>query len=147
MSHLLEPGGLLVLAVPSNPREWRWDDDFYGHWRRYTVGELEAKLGEAGLAPVDFWDFTWPAFWALRRVYTRLKRPPATIADKRLATEASATVNAWDLPLVARALDASAPLWRPLSALQFRLFRDATARGHELFALARKRGSGAANMR
>ena len=58
---LLAPGGQLLLAVPSNPREWRWDDDFYGHFRRYTVAELRAKLAEAGLQPQAFWDFTFPS--------------------------------------------------------------------------------------
>jgi len=39
---------------------------------------------------------------------------------------------------VSRILDGSALLWRPLHPLQFKLFRNATARGHEFFALARK---------
>jgi hypothetical protein len=123
--------------VPSNPREWRWDDDFYGHYRRYTVAELTARLDEAGLQAIEFWDFTYPVFWALRRLYTRMKAPPAIAGDRDAATKASATVNAWDLPLVSRALDRSAALWRPLQAVQFRFFRHATSRGHEFFALAR----------
>ena len=65
---LLAPGGALLLAVPSNPREWRWDDDFYGHVRRYTEGDLRAKIADAGLEPQAFWDFTFPLYWALRRV-------------------------------------------------------------------------------
>ena len=138
-ARLLAPGGHLVLAVPSNPREWRWDDDFYGHFRRYTREELGAKLERAGFVPQAFWDFTWPLFWAMRRAYTRIKRPVAVADDKLTATKASATVNAWQMPLVARVLHASAPLWRPLRPLQFRLFRHATARGHEFFALAQKR--------
>jgi SAM-dependent methyltransferase len=135
---LLQPGGHLLIAVPSNPREWRWDDDFYGHFRRYTVDELTAKLADAGMQSQAFWDFTFPLFWAMRRAYTRVKRPPALPSDPQTATRASATVSAWELPLVSRVLDGSAVLWRPLHPLQFRLFRNATARGHELFALARK---------
>ena len=50
VSGLLEEGGSLVLAVPSNPRCWGWDDDFYGHVRRYTLPEIEKKLAEAGLS-------------------------------------------------------------------------------------------------
>lgn len=134
----LRPGGYLLLAVPSNPREWRWDDDFYGHFRRYTREDLSDKLAHAGLAPVDFWDFTFPAFWAMRRLYTRLKTSPTGIDDKAAATKASATVSAWDMPVVARLLDTTAALWKPVYHLQFRLFRNATARGHEFFALARK---------
>jgi SAM-dependent methyltransferase len=85
----LVPGGQLLVAVPSNPREWRWDDDFYGHFRRYTVAELTRKLIDAGLEPQVFWDFTYPVFWAMRRTYTRLK-PAPPISDKSVATRASA---------------------------------------------------------
>ena len=138
IARLLAPGGHVLVAVPSNPREWRWDDDFYGHVRRYTVAELEAKLSGAGLVPRDVWDFTWPWFWAMRRVYTRLKRPVKAGADAEAATKASATVNAFDVPLLARALDRTAVLWWPLHRLQFALFRNATERGHEVFALAQK---------
>jgi SAM-dependent methyltransferase len=138
IANLLQPGGQLLIAVPSNPREWRWDDDFYGHFRRYTVDELAAKLADAGMQSQAFWDFTFPLFWALRRAYTRVKRPPGPAGDPEAATRASATVSAWELPLVSRVLDRSAVLWRPLHPLQFRLFRNATARGHEFFALARK---------
>jgi len=102
---LLNPGGRLLLAVPSNPREWRWDDDFYGHFRRYTVDDLSARLAGAGLAPVAFWDFTYPVFWAMRRAYTRLKRAAPVTEDKEASTKASATRNAWDLPFVSRVLD------------------------------------------
>jgi SAM-dependent methyltransferase len=135
---LLAPGGQLLLAVPSNPREWRWDDDFYGHFRRYTVAELRAKLAEAGLQPQAFWDFTFPLYWSMRRAYTRIKAPAGMRSDKAAATMASATVNAWSLPLLSGVLDRTAPLWRPLNRLQFRFFRHATDRGHEFFALARK---------
>ncbi len=135
---LLLPGGQLLLAVPCNPREWRWDDEFYGHFRRYTVAGLTHKLAAAGLSPQVFWDFTFPVYWAMRRVYTRLKAAPVRVEDKTAATMASATVNAWDLSLFSRLLDASAILWRPLNQLQFRFFRHMTGRGHEFFALARK---------
>jgi SAM-dependent methyltransferase len=134
----LAPGGHLVLAVPSNPREWRWDDDFYGHCRRYTVDDLRGKLGQAGLQPLAFWDFTFPVFWAMRRAYTRFKSPPASAADKIAATRASATVNAWDVPVLSKLLDAASFAWTPVYALQFRWFRDTPSRGHEMFALAQK---------
>ena len=41
---------------------------------------------------------------------------------------------------MSRVLDRTAALWLPLYWLQFRLFRGATAMGHEFFALARKPG-------
>lgn len=138
LGRLLGAEGALLLAVPSNPREWRWDDDFYGHFRRYTVEDLGARLAQAGLEARVFWDFTYPVFWAMRRAYTRIKRPPAVAGDRKTATRASALRNAWDMPLVSGLLDRTGLLWAPLYRLQFRLFRQATARGHEFFALARK---------
>ncbi|MFO1284874.1 MAG: class I SAM-dependent methyltransferase [Burkholderiales bacterium] len=135
----MSPGGWLLIAVPSNPREWRWDDDFYGHLRRYTVEGLRERLAEAGLEAVTFEDFTFPVYWALRRAYTRWKRAAPTPADAHAATLASSTRNAWEMSFVSRWADRSAALWTPLNRLQHRLFRTATARGHEFFALARKR--------
>lgn len=140
VGRLLRPGGQLLLAVPSNPREWRWDDDFYGHFRRYTVADMTERLQQAGLAPAAFWDFTFPWFWLMRRMYTRLKSGAPVAADKEASTKASATVNAWDVGPLSKLLDRSAILWYPLHRLQFRLFRHATARGHEFFVLARKPG-------
>ncbi|MEP7276149.1 MAG: class I SAM-dependent methyltransferase [Betaproteobacteria bacterium] len=134
----LAPGGYLLLAVPSNPREWRWDDDFYGHVRRYTTDELGAKLAAAGMPALAFWDFTFPIFWAMRRVYTRIRAPRRGGEDRASATRASASVNAWDLPVVSKVLEASAALWYPLHRAQFHLFRHAVGRGHEFFALAQK---------
>ncbi len=138
VERLLRPGGQLLIAVPSNPREWRWDDDFYGHVRRYTVQDISAKLNHAGLPPEVFWDFTYPVFWLMRRMYTRIKAAPPVTQDKVSSTKASATRNAWELPLVSGLLDRTAVLWRPIHRLQFRFFRNATTRGHEFFVLARK---------
>jgi len=140
IERLLSPDGRLLIAVPSNPREWRWDDDFYGHHRRYTVDDLSRRLSAVGLAPEAFWDFTYPVFWAMRRAYTRLKRAAPLAADKEALTKASAMRNAWDLPLLSRVLDRTGALWSPIYWLQFTLFRNATAKGHEFFALARKPG-------
>jgi len=138
IARLMAPGGRLLLAVPSNPREWRWDDDFYGHVRRYTADGLREKLAEAGLEAVTFEDFTFPVYWALRRAYTKLKRAPPPPADARAATMASATRNAWDLSFVSRLADRSAALWTPVNRLQHRWFRSAIDRGHEFFVLASK---------
>jgi SAM-dependent methyltransferase len=140
IARLLRPGGQLLIAVPSNPREWRWDDDFYGHFRRYTIADLTEKLSQAGMEAQVFWDFTYPLFWAMRRIYTRIKAPAASAEDRESSTKASATRNAWDLPLVSALLERTAVLWYPIHRIQFRLFRNATGRGHEFFVLARKPG-------
>ena len=139
---LLRPGGQLLIAVPSNPREWRWDDDFYGHYRRYTVETMTEKLLQAGMQPRMFWDFTFPVYWALRRMYTRIKSPPPMTEDKESSTKASSARNAWDLSFISKLLERTALLWYPVHRVQFWLFRNATGKGHEFFVLAQKSAQG-----
>lgn len=138
---LLAEGGYAVIAVPSNPREWRGDDDFYGHFRRYSQDEIKAKLTGAGLEPVLCWDFTYPVFWAMRRAYTTVKpRPDEIRKDKLLATIESTTKNAWDISALSGILQKSWFLWYPVYLLQFKFFKDKVVRGHEMLVLAKKNG-------
>ena len=135
---LQESGGALVLVVPTNPhREWRWDDDVYGHLRRYEPARLAGLLAGAGYDLLETWDVTWPVFWLLRRAYTALKRSPRLVGTPWDRTLASATARAWDLGPVSTALGHPAA-WRPLLALQ-RRFRHRVDAGHEAIALARRR--------
>jgi len=136
---LLRPDGHVLLSVPSNPDEWRWDDDFYGHCRRYTVEDMRAKLEAVGLLPLEFWDFTYPVFWAMRRAYTRLKARPRPIdGNQKYRTKASSAVNAWDIPVVARLLNGLSFGWRLIYRMQFACFRHRVESGHEFFVLARQ---------
>jgi SAM-dependent methyltransferase len=136
---VLQPGGFAVIGVPYNPPEWRWDDDFYGHVRRYTQAELREKLAAAGLVPIVFWDISFPVFWLLRRLYTRLKASPAHLPDDaETRTKLSTVQSAWDIPVVAPLLEMLQFLWWPLYWLQFALFRQQLRHGHALLVLARK---------
>ena len=135
---LLTPDGYLLIAVPSNPKEWRWDDDFYGHFRRYTKGSITKKLFDAGLEPVAFWDFTYPVFWIMRRAYTRFKGPQVNSeTTKNAKTILSSTVNSWDISVLSRFLNRGNFLWRLLYPALF-LFRNKLEQGHEMFVLAKK---------
>lgn len=138
LSSLLLPGGHLLIAVPSNPREWRWDDDFYGHFRRYTRKEINEKLTRAGLSPLVNFDFTYPVFWAMRRAYTWLKRASGPAGDKKERTIASSTVNAWDIPVLSCLMNKTNFIWKIVYKLQFRLAEVSVDRGHEMFILAQK---------
>lgn len=143
---LLNPSGHVLISVPSNPGEWRWDDDFYGHYRRYTVEGMTAKLAAAGLTPLAFWDFTYPVFWAMRRAYTRLKPRPVEMGDDPVArTKASSTHNAWDVPMASRLLDGRLFGWQWVYRIQFAYFRKSLDRGHEMFVLAGHAGETTAN--
>jgi SAM-dependent methyltransferase len=137
---LLLPGGTILIAVPSNPREWRWDDEMVGHYRRYTMDGLAMLMREVGLEPLKFWDFTFPIFWAMRRGYTWLKSKPRSYENSlEERTRASATARAWYIPIVADLLDNESILWKIIYQFQFTLFRNAVHWGHEFLALARQR--------
>lgn len=49
----LAPGGRVYLTVPAYPLLWSSDDDYSGHFRRYTLGHLVRKVQAAGMQ-VDF---------------------------------------------------------------------------------------------
>ncbi len=141
ISSLLPKGGHFVLSVPSNPHEWRWDDDCFGHFRRYTETELREKLGAAGFSVLEIWDFTFPVFWLMRRVYTRIKSSPANLeTNKRERTHKSSGRNPWEIPLVSDWLSRDNALWRAVYKWQFSRFRFWLNRGHEVIVLARKNG-------
>lgn len=139
LSSLLAPGGHLLIAVPSNPKEWGWDDDFYGHYRRYTKKEMSEKLVKAGLSPVVFWDFTFPVFWIMRRLYILIKSPRKNSSEvKEERTDESAVVNAWDIPLISNILNKENFIWRFIYKMQFNFFKNKITKGHEFFVLAQK---------
>jgi SAM-dependent methyltransferase len=135
----LRPGGSVVIVVPSNPREWRWDDPFYGHYRRYSEQDMQQLCASAGLRVVDCRDVTWPVFWAMRRLYTWLKRPaPEVVTEKQARTDVSATVNAWHIPILGHLLSQGALLWQLLYWVQYTFCRSAVSRGHEMMILAQR---------
>ncbi len=61
----------IVITVPLYKKEWRRDDDFYGHIRRYEIEEIKELMARNGFAILDIWDYSYPFFWLLRRFYTR----------------------------------------------------------------------------
>jgi SAM-dependent methyltransferase len=141
ISSLLSLDGYLVLAVPSNPKEWRWDDDFYGHYRRYSPEEIRKKLTETGFEPLFFSDFTYPAFWLMRRIYTRFKSPCVDEkTDKLMRTTASPMVNAWDIPVFSAFLSRNFIFWKILFRIQYKYFSAKVKNGHEMIVLAKKKG-------
>jgi 2-polyprenyl-3-methyl-5-hydroxy-6-metoxy-1,4-benzoquinol methylase len=44
----LEPNGKLYITVPAFNFLWANDDEYAGHFRRYTIAELKRKLGSLG---------------------------------------------------------------------------------------------------
>lgn len=136
-ARLQAPTDSIILTVPSNPdREWRWDDKFYGHVRRYRPAELQQLLSGCGYSVLELWDISFPFFWLLRRGFTRLKRPPTLEGTALQRTEGSSGANAWEMGWVSKAISAQW-LWRPARAIQSQ-FRHQREWGCELMALARR---------
>lgn len=129
--------GHLIVSLPSNPSvEWRWDDNFYGHFRRYTRADVEQMLAASGFRLVCYWDYTFPVFWAMRRAYTALlpaKKPRSIVPEEN--TYESSLQSAWQLGPASRAL-AAMPIWPWVFSLQER-YRDGE-RGFEAIALAER---------
>ncbi|MBL8414926.1 MAG: class I SAM-dependent methyltransferase [Propionivibrio sp.] len=128
--------GCLIISMPSNPTtEWRWDDDFYGHYRRYTRDDVDRLLRDTGFEMIEFWDYTYPVFWAMRRVYTALfpaREPMAEVPEVNSAS--SAMQNAWEMGLATRMITAL-PIWPLVFRWQER-YKLGPA-GFEAIALAR----------
>lgn len=143
---LLSSSGYLIIVVPSNPKEWSWDDDFYGHYRRYSVEEIRKKMINAGFKPLIIWDITYPFFWFMRRIYTRLKIYTRfrffsrhSQEDRAVRTASSSLVNAWDIPIFSKLLSRKFIFWRFLYKIQFTYFKDKVNKGHETIILAKKK--------
>ncbi|MBI2018536.1 class I SAM-dependent methyltransferase [Candidatus Daviesbacteria bacterium] len=134
---LLSRHGHLVIATPSNPKEWRWDDNFYGHFRRYTQNELKEKLIKAGFKPIIFCDYTFPVFWALRRIYTKIISNKKRVVDREKQTEQSSFSYAWNIPIISSILDRTSFLWLPIFIIQYVFFKKFISYGNALIVLAK----------
>ena len=53
MALVMKGGGSLILTFPHRVRYFTVDDRFVNHFRRYELGEMEKRLREVGLGPVD----------------------------------------------------------------------------------------------
>lgn len=136
---LLSRGGHLVLAVPTNTREWRWDDEFYGHYRRYSQKELDTLLRSAGVTPRLWWDFTFPFFWAMRRLAIRCTQMPSGgPSEKNVRTKESSVSQFWSIRTEHGIWDPRFFLWPMIYRVQFVFFKRWIGCGHETFVLAKK---------
>lgn len=83
----LAPGGRLYLTVPAYQGLWSRDDDFAGHFRRYTTNSLARALSESGFRvryTTYMFAFLVPAIFALRAVPSWFGiRPAATLASSK----------------------------------------------------------------
>ncbi|MGY1746383.1 class I SAM-dependent methyltransferase [Blastococcus sp. SYSU D00695] len=76
LRRVLRPDGVLVVAVPADPRLWSAHDDAVGHLRRYTPQSLDALLTGAGLDVQRLWSWN-----VLLRPLAVLRRRHSTGSD------------------------------------------------------------------
>jgi SAM-dependent methyltransferase len=132
-----EGGGFLVISIPTNRKEWRWDDKFYGHYRRYEPEEIKDLLAQTGYVVREYWDFTFPIFWLMRGAYTwLLKDKTLKSSQKKEELSKRSTLNdAWDIGWMTSVVNWKF-WWKPIFFLQ-RNFKKTTL-GHEALILAQK---------
>jgi hypothetical protein len=53
MAAVLHPGGSLILTFPHRHDYFAGDDRFVNHYRRYELEEMEQRLRDVGLNPVE----------------------------------------------------------------------------------------------
>lgn len=136
---LLNPNGYILLALTSNPKEWRWDDEFYGHYRRYSKNDIKTKLKKTGFDQLEFVEYTFPIFWLIRRIYTSILRPPkVNFQDKAERTSMSAVSSSWSIPFLLSAVEKLDFLWKIIFFLQYLLFKRFTSWGFAMLVIARK---------
>lgn len=85
LHRVLMPGGMVYIAVPTYNFLWSVQDDYGGHFRRYTVPELKRDLAAAGLQPLYgtyFFAAFVPAVFAFRTVPGLLGRRRGDDTDR-----------------------------------------------------------------
>lgn len=118
LGSLLKPGGVLLISVPAYPFLWSAHDDVHHHKRRYLLGELKSKLGNAGLEVMYasyFNTLLFPLIFGARQL-GRLRRNkrdggdlkmPHPLANRLLFTLFSSerfVLGRWSLPFGVSAL-------------------------------------------
>ena len=74
LAQFLEPGGLVIVAVPGRRDRWGIEDETVGHLRRYDRSDLERVLTAAGLQDVQVWSVAVPVANLLFRAGNLLVR-------------------------------------------------------------------------
>ena len=133
-----DQGAHLVISVPMFMKEWRWDDEFYGHFRRYEISGLVQLLTKNGFCVLEMWDYTFPFFWLLRRLYTRVLRKRVVVdQSKGELTQKSALQYSWDRGAVT-AMFEKIFWWKPVYYIQKKFKR--YLRGFECIVVAKYTG-------
>lgn len=117
VSYLLNENGHLILSFPILMSEWRWDDEFYGHIRRYEIPQIIELLNNNNFETKLIWDFTFPVFWIIRRVYTKIIPRKIIISSNKQKTINSSNNSAWDYGILTSLFE-KLIWWKPIFWMQ-----------------------------
>ena len=136
----LNRGGHIILATPSNKREWSWEDTFYGHFKRYNSSDIKKKLISSNYEIFKIWDFTYPLFWLIRRFYVNVFFLPKseinmTVKDR---TFLSSSGIAWMFQFAEKIFSWDSTIWEKIYDFHYYNYRKKISNGHEMIILARK---------
>jgi len=123
----LRPGGLVFLSSPAYRFLWTNNDEMAHHERRYTAGELRAKLTDAGLAPIKVSYFNTILFPLIVPALLA-KQVKESFVDPSETTNLSHTPPPWLNRILAAVMGGERHL----------LSRRSFPTGHSLLALARR---------
>lgn len=82
---ILNDNGHIIISVPIRMKEWTWQDEELGHFRRYEIKDIANLLSNEKFKIKIMWDYTFPFFWLIRRIYTTTlnrKKAPANKLEK-----------------------------------------------------------------
>ncbi len=135
MSKKLNKGGYIILTTPNNPSEWGWDDESYGHLRRYDQKDINLILKNNGIEIILIWDLTFPIFWIMRRISLKIFKPKKLNLSVDELTKISSLNPYWNRGYIGKFLN-NLPLWKYFFHFQY-LFRERGI-GHEVFIVGKK---------
>lgn len=84
---MLTPGAHFFVTVPAYQILWSAEDEFAGHYRRYSIGELRNLLEQAGFESV----FSSYVFWPLPPVVMATRTIPSRIKLRKDPSSAAVT--------------------------------------------------------
>ncbi len=135
ISNKLNNNGYIFISVPNNPDEWAWDDEHYGHFRRYTKEQIRKILRDNNLEVVKLWDFTFPIFYWMRKLSLKFMKPISEESSKENKTKKSSLNPYWERGLFSKIIS-NLPIWKLVYWIQFK-FRNGK-KGHEIIVLGKK---------
>lgn len=114
LHRVLMPDGMIYIAVPAYNFLWSVQDDYAGHFRRYTLRGLKQDLAAAGFQPIYgtyFFAALVPAVFGFRTLTSLLGKRRGDDVDRsaeehrlpaNLAGRAVARSLSWELDIIAR---------------------------------------------